>query len=36
MTSYSDVCRVSARSQSIPNATLNFVGFRLAMDEESK
>ena len=36
MTSYSDVCRVSARNQSIPNATLNFVGFRLAMDEESK
>ena len=36
MTSFSDVCRVSARSQSIPNATLNHVGFRLALDEESK
>lgn len=36
MTSYWDVCRVSARSQSIPNAHFNYVGFRLALDEEAK
>ena len=36
MTSYSDVCRVSARSQSIPNAKFNYVGFRLAMDGDHK
>lgn len=36
MTSYPDVCRVSARNQSIPNAQFNHVGFRLALDEESK
>lgn len=33
MTSYSDVCRVSARSQSIPNGQFNYVGFRLVLDE---
>ena len=33
MTSYSDVCRVSARGQSIPNGQFNYVGFRLALDE---
>lgn len=36
ISSYSDVCRVSARSQSIPNRTFSYVGFRLAMDEDSK
>lgn len=36
MTSYWDVCRVSARKQSIPNTQFNYVGFRLALDEESK
>lgn len=36
MTSYSDVCRVSARNQSIPNAMLNHVGFRLALDGDSQ
>lgn len=34
MTSYWDVCRVSARANSIPNAKFNFVGFRLALDED--
>ena len=33
MTSYWDVCRVSARSQSIPNRQFNYVGFRLVLDE---
>ena len=33
MTSYWDVCRVSARAQSIPSYQFNYVGFRLAMDE---
>ena len=33
MTSYWDVCRVSARSQSIPNSQFNYVGFRLVLDE---
>ncbi len=36
MTSYSDVCRVSARSQSIPNAQYNYVGFRLVLDGATK
>lgn len=36
MTSYWDVCRVSARAQSIPNRSFNHVGFRLALDESSK
>ena len=36
MTSYWDVCRVSARAQSIPNTKFNHVGFRLALDENSK
>lgn len=35
VTSYWDVCRVSARSQSVPNAVFNYVGFRLAMDEDA-
>lgn len=35
-TSYWDVCRVSTRTPQTPNAKFNFVGFRLAMDEESK
>ena len=36
MTSYWDVCRVSARSQAIPNSKFSHVGFRLALDEDSK
>jgi len=36
MTSYWDVCRVSARGQSIPNGQFNYVGFRLALDEDTK
>ncbi len=34
MTSYWDVCRVSARSQSIPNSPFNYIGFRLVLDKE--
>ncbi len=34
MSSYWDVCRVSARNQSIPTYQFNYVGFRLAMDED--
>lgn len=34
MTSFWDVCRVSARSQSMPNAKFTFVGFRLALDAD--
>ena len=36
MSSYWDVCRVSARAQSIPTYQFNYVGFRLAMDEDTK
>ena len=34
MTSFWDVCRVSARFPSIPNYKFNYVGFRLALDAE--
>ena len=36
MSSYWDVCRVSARFQSEPNGAFNYVGFRLALDEDPK
>lgn len=36
MTSYPDVCRVSARNQSIPNAQYAYVGFRLVLDEKTR
>ena len=35
MTSFWDVCRISARNRAIPNATFHYVGFRLAMDAEN-
>ncbi|MBR4135975.1 MAG: formylglycine-generating enzyme family protein [Bacteroidales bacterium] len=35
ITSFWDVCRVSARNRIVPNATLHYVGFRLAMDVEN-
>lgn len=34
MTSYWDVCRVSARNPNTPNYQFSYTGFRLAMDED--